>query len=104
MVNIYNNSSFTDSPYGLKLQQTITATGTSSVNIPAGINRVYAIVIGGGGAGSSSATTQLIISILGAMPSGYVVGDVTRPSITSVGASTLLSADLSVSTYYTQTI
>ena len=45
----------------------------------------------------------LIISILGAMPSGYVVGDVQRPSILSVGASNLLVADLSVSTYYTQT-
>lgn len=46
---------------------------------------------------------QLIISILGAMPSGYVVGDVQRPVITSVGASNLLTADVSVSTYYTQT-
>ena len=48
---IYSNSSFTDTPYGLKLQQTITATGTTSVTIPTGINRVYAIVIGGGGGG-----------------------------------------------------
>jgi len=46
---------------------------------------------------------QLMISILGAMPSGYVVGDVQRPVITSVGASNLLTADVSVSTYYTQT-
>lgn len=46
---------------------------------------------------------QLIVSILGAMPSGYVVGDVQRPVITSVGASNLLTADVSVSTYYTQT-
>lgn len=46
---------------------------------------------------------QLIISILGAMPSGYVVGDVQRPVITSVGASNLLTADVSVSTYYKQT-
>jgi len=36
------------------------------------------------------------------MPNGYVVGDVQRPAITSVGASTLLTADLSVSTYYNQ--
>ena len=36
------------------------------------------------------------------MPTGYVVGDVQRPTITSVGASNLLVADLSVSTYYTQ--
>ena len=58
MVNIYNNSSFTDSPYGLKLQQTITATGTSSVTIPSNIKRVYAIVIGGGGSGGSSRVIQ----------------------------------------------
>ena len=45
---------------------------------------------------------QLVIQILGVMPNGYVVGDVQRPSITSVGASTLLTADLSVSTYYNQ--
>ena len=55
---IYSNSQFTDSPYGLKLQRTITATGTTSItDIPAGIQRVYAIVIGGGGAGSSTAST-----------------------------------------------
>ena len=54
--SIYSNSSFTDSPYGLKLQQTITATGTTSVTIPTGIRRVYAIVIGGGGAGSTQTT------------------------------------------------
>ena len=54
---IYSNSSFTDSPYGLKLQRTITATGTTSItDIPAGIQRVYAIVIGGGGAGSTQTT------------------------------------------------
>ena len=45
---------------------------------------------------------QLVIQILGVMPNGYVVGDVQRPAITSVGASTLLTADLSVSTYYNQ--
>ena len=45
---------------------------------------------------------QLVIQTLGVMPNGYVVGDVQRPAITSVGASTLLTADLSVSTYYNQ--
>ena len=45
---------------------------------------------------------QLVIQILGVMPNGYVVGDVQRPAISSVGASTLLTADLSVSTYYNQ--
>lgn len=36
-------------PYGLKLQQVITSTG--SVTIPADINFVYAICVGGGGSG-----------------------------------------------------
>ena len=50
--SIYSNSSFTDSPYGLTLRQTITATGTTTVTgIPDEIHRVYAVVIGGGGAG-----------------------------------------------------
>lgn len=53
-------------------------------------------------AGALDNLEQLIISILGAMPSGYVVGNVDRPAITSVGASNLLVADLDVSTYYTQ--
>jgi hypothetical protein len=53
--------------------------------------------------GSLDNLEKLLIEILGAIPSGYVVGDVQRPSITSVGASNLLVADLSISTYYTQT-
>ena len=50
---INTNSSFSDVPLGLKLQQTITSTG--SVTIPDNINRVYAVCIGGGGSGGSSA-------------------------------------------------
>ena len=47
---------------------------------------------------------KLIISILSAMPSGYVVGDVQRPTIASLAnGSTLLIADINVSTYYTET-
>ena len=47
---------------------------------------------------------QLVISILAAMPSGYVVGDVNRPTVASLAnGSTLLIADISVSTYYTET-
>lgn len=46
---------------------------------------------------------KLIISILAAIPSGYTVGDISVPSIVSVGSSNLLSADIPVSTYYTQT-
>jgi hypothetical protein len=45
---------------------------------------------------------KLMIDILGAMPNGYEVGDVTRPGVTTVGTGNFLTADLSVSTYYTQ--
>lgn len=63
---------------------------------------VTAAVAYNSNAGALDNLEQLIISILGAMPSGYVVGNVDRPAITSVGASNLLVADLDVSTYYTQ--
>lgn len=46
---------------------------------------------------------QLVIGILAAMPSGYVVGNVEKPVPLEVGASTMLCADINVSTYYTQT-
>jgi hypothetical protein len=46
---------------------------------------------------------QLIMSVLAAIPTGYVVSSVERPTVTQVGASTLLIADVRVSTYYTQT-
>ena len=46
---------------------------------------------------------KLIVSILAVIPSGYIVGDISVPSIVSVGSSNLLSADIPVSTYYTQT-
>jgi hypothetical protein len=64
---------------------------------------VTAAVANNSNSGALDQLEALIISILGAMPSGYVVGDVQRPSIVSVGASNLLVADLSVSTFYTQT-
>ena len=46
---------------------------------------------------------QLIISVVSAIPGGYEVGAVQRPTVTQVGASNLLVADISVATYYTQT-
>ena len=46
---------------------------------------------------------QLIISVVSAIPAGYEVGAVQRPTVTQVGASNLLVADISVATYYTQT-
>jgi hypothetical protein len=52
--------------------------------------------------GSLDNLEKLVIEILGAMPGGYVVGDVQRPTITNVNTSSLLIADISVSTYYNQ--
>ena len=63
---------------------------------------VSAAVAYNNNAGALDNLEQLVISIMQAMPSGYVVGDVQQPTIQSVGASNLLVADLAVSTYYTQ--
>ena len=46
---------------------------------------------------------QLVMSVLAAIPAGYVVSTVERPTINQVGQSNLLIADIRVSTYYTQT-
>lgn len=46
---------------------------------------------------------QLIFSVLAVIPDGYTVGPVDRPSVTQVGSSNMLVADIRVSTYYTQT-
>jgi hypothetical protein len=45
---------------------------------------------------------QLMISILGAMPTGYQVGDVTSPQPLEVGTGKFLVADVQVSTQYTE--
>jgi hypothetical protein len=44
---------------------------------------------------------QLMISIISAMPGGYEVGNVSNPQPLEVGAGKYLTADLQVSTYYT---
>ncbi len=44
---------------------------------------------------------QLMISIITAMPAGYEVGNVNQPQPLEVGAGKYLTADLQVSTYYT---
>ena len=44
---------------------------------------------------------DLMISIISTMPGGYTVGDVTSPTPLEVGAGKFLTADLQVSTYYT---
>ena len=46
---------------------------------------------------------QLITSVVALIPAGYEVSAVDRPTVTTVGASNLLVADIRVSTWYTQT-
>jgi hypothetical protein len=46
---------------------------------------------------------QLIMGILALIPQGYEVGTTSKPTPLEVGASTMLTADINVSTYYTQT-
>ena len=46
---------------------------------------------------------QLVISVLKVIPAGYTVGAVEKPTVTQVGPSNVLVADIRVSTYYTQT-
>ena len=43
----------------------------------------------------------LMINIISAMPDGYEVGNVNQPQPLEVGAGKYLTADLQVSTYYT---
>ena len=63
---------------------------------------ISAVVAYNNNAGALDNLEQLAIQILGAMPSGYVVGNVERPSIMNVGTGSFLMSDISVSTYYTQ--
>ena len=85
-----------DSPY-----LETTTIGASTVRVK--INFIItAAVAYNNNAGALDNLEQLMISIMQAMPTGYVVGDVQQPTIQSVGASSLLVADLAVSTYYTQ--
>ena len=81
------------------LESTLIGSGSVKVKINFVVSAAVAY---NSNAGALDNLEKLIISILAAMPTGYVVGDVQRPTITSVGASNLLVADLSVSTYYTQ--
>jgi len=85
-----------DSPY-----LETTTIGKSAVRVKINFT-VTAVVAYNNNAGALDNLEQLIISIMQAMPTGYIVGDVQRPTIQAVGASNMLVADLAVSTYYTQ--
>jgi len=64
---------------------------------------ITAIVAYNSNPGALDNLEKLIIGILAAVPAGYVVGNVEKPTPLEVGASTMLCADINVSTYYTQT-
>jgi hypothetical protein len=64
---------------------------------------ITAIVASNSNAGSLDNLEKLIIGILAALPAGYVVSTVDKPTVLEVGQSPMLVADINVSTYYTQT-
>ena len=76
----------------------------SKSNIRAKINFTISVAVAyNSNPASLDNIEQLVISVLAVIPNGYIVGSVERPTVTQVGASTLLIADVRVSTYYTQT-
>ena len=85
-----------DSPY---MESTLINAAVTKVKINFVISAVVAY---NNNAGALDGLEQLVIQILGAMPAGYVVGIVERPSIINVGTGSFLTSDISVSTYYTQ--
>ena len=63
---------------------------------------ITAVIAYNNNAGALDNLEKLVIQILAAIPSGYIVGDVSRPSIIALGSSNLLISDIDVSTYYKQ--
>jgi len=87
-----------DSPY---MEVVLIGKGQTKVKLNFAIT---AIVSSNSNAGSLDNLEKLIIGILAAMPAGYVVDVVEKPTVLEVGQSPMLVADINVSTYYTQTI
>ena len=84
-----------DSPY---LESTLINGSTTKVKI----NMLVTGVIGhSSNAAALTNLEDLMISIISTMPAGYVVGNVSSPAVLEVGAGNFLTADLQVSTYYT---
>jgi hypothetical protein len=83
------------SPY---LESTLINGATTKVKI----NYLVTGVVGySSNAAALTNLEDLMIDIISTMPGGYVVGDVSTPSPLEVGAGKFLTADLQVSTYYT---
>ena len=77
----------------------------SKTNIRAKINMTITVAVAyNSNPASLDNIEQLIISVLAVIPVGYIVSSVERPTVSQVGASTLLIADVRVSTYYTRTV
>jgi hypothetical protein len=77
----------------------------SKSNIRAKINFTISVAVAyNSNPASLDNIEQLVISVLAVIPTGYIVSSVERPTVTTVGASTLLIADVRVSTYYTRTV
>jgi len=84
-----------DSPY---LESTLINGTTTKVKI----NFLVTGVVGyTSNAAALTNLENLMISIISTMPGGYTVGDVSTPTPLEVGAGKFLTADLQVSTYYT---
>ena len=84
-----------DSPY---LESTLINGATTKVKI----NFLVTGVVGyTSNAAALTNLENLMISIISTMPGGYTVGDVSTPTPLEVGAGKFLTADLQVSTYYT---
>jgi len=86
-----------DSPY-LEIE----TIGKSSIRCKVNLT-ISAVVAYNSNPASLDNIEQLVMSILAVIPNGYIVGEVERPTVTQVGASTMLISDINVSTYYTQT-
>jgi len=68
------------------------------------INFVISVIVASNSnAGSLDNLEKLIIGILAAMPAGYELGTIEKPTVLEVGQSPMLVADINVTTYYTQT-
>jgi hypothetical protein len=84
-----------DSPY---LESTLINGATTKVKINFLVTGVVAYL---NNAAALTNLEDLMISIISTMPGGYTVGDVSSPTPLEVGAGKFLTADLQVSTYYT---
>jgi len=87
-----------DSPY-LELETISKSTIRTKINMTITVAVAY-----NSNPASLDNIEQLILSVLAVIPAGYIVSSVERPTVTQVGASTLLIADVRVSTYYARTI